>query len=149
MKHFIVLLVLILVGNSITFAQNSPMRMIISSGMGKSCTTGGVIIGYSPSIANKLWQGFWIPKNVTTGIKKENVSQTAASTITPNPANSVFTIVSNKEIENVLVYSITGEIFYRGNAKQIIVAGLSSDVYIVRVTYKDNTNDIHKLIISH
>lgn len=149
MRYFITLLFTAITLNSSAIAQQNRIHMTISSGMGKSCTVGGLVVGYSSGIPNKLWQGFWIPKNVTTTIKEDVLAESKYSTLMPNPATTHLSISTKKDIEYVSLYTTTGELIYSIQHSNIPVANLNSNVYIVRIVYKDNTIDTHKLVVSH
>lgn len=149
MRYFIMLLFTAITIHNHAISQQLPPRMIISSGIGKSCTVGGVMVGYSSGIPNRLWQGFWIPKNVTSSINEEISTDSKNSIVMPNPATTHVTISTKTDVEYISLYTNMGEFIYSTQETTITVATLIPNMYIVRVIYKDNTIDTHKLIVSH
>lgn len=73
-----------------------------------------------------------------------------SSTVYPNPMNDVLNINSSINIEEVIIYSVTGEVVYRMHGlkdKSIILTELNlvSGTYLVHIQFEEGT-EIHKLI---
>jgi hypothetical protein len=72
-----------------------------------------------------------------TTLGVENVSLEAAS-IYPNPSNGVFSILSQSKIEQVSIYTVTGNFVktIKSNTEKLFeinVEGLSTGVYLIEI----------------
>jgi hypothetical protein len=147
MKKLIFSLVLII---AIHFnAHSQQLRMVMGSGGEKNFTIGQTFVGHSTGSPNKLWQGFWVPKNTSTSINEEEFKMLKnISKIYPNPTSSFFNVESTEQIQTIQMHSITGETVYSGNLNYISVDNLPSNVYIVKVTHASGLVNFHKLVIT-
>ena len=71
--------------------------------------------------------------------------------IFPNPAKSHITIKSNKEIDSVSMYTITGsEIFSNKifSNDKLNVSNMNPGTYLLLIYYKDKTKESKKIIVS-
>ena len=54
--------------------------------------------------------------------------------ISPNPANDIITITSQEQLENIRIYTITGQCVLQAKQTDINVSALSAGIYIVTAT---------------
>lgn len=128
--------------------HSQTLRMVMGSGAGKNFTLGQTFVGYSSGNPNKLWQGFWVPKNVVSSIKEETFNSQSISKIYPNPASSFINIESNETIQSIQLYTLNGEVVYEGNTSQITLDNFASNLYIVKVIHSSGIINVHKLLIA-
>lgn len=124
------------------------LRMVMGSGAGKNFTLGQTFVGYSSGIPNKLWQGFWVPRNIATSINEETTVYPNISKLFPNPATSFINVESGEQIQSVQFYSVNGEILYENNNSQISLDNLVPNLYIVKITHTSGIVNFHKLVIT-
>lgn len=90
--------------------------------------------------------------NVVKDNEQKNVNVIFKSKLYPNPTQSTFNIETENEGEkSVTVYDITGKTIYSSvtTNKLIIITDLTTikGTYLVKIIYKDNSFDVHRLII--
>lgn len=90
--------------------------------------TGGQ--AYQAGVATGADVAFEADIVASTGINEIEVSTT---TIYPNPATNVLTIVTNEQIKLVSIYAITGELVKTYNEKTIDISNLTQGMYLVAV----------------
>jgi hypothetical protein len=130
-------------------AHSQHLRMVMGSGGGKNFTVGQTFVGYSTGSPNKLWQGFWVPKNISTSVNEETFKTVQnISKVYPNPASSFFNVESTEQIQTVQIHGIAGETVYDGSVTYISIDNLPSNVYIVKVTHASGLVNFHKLVIT-
>lgn len=69
-----------------------------------------------------------------------------SATLYPNPANNEITIVSDKQIKRVALFSLAGQRLETHFTNSIDVSHLKTGIYMTVITYLDNTTLIKKLI---
>lgn len=121
-------------------------RTVISSGAGWYSTVGQPTVGFSKGAPNFLWQGFWVPKNVVSGVTDFKMV-VPFSKVFPNPAAADITIETTKSISNVYVFDVNGNAvkYFSGNTSS--VTDLVTGIYSMRIKFTDNTVENHRLII--
>ena len=67
-------------------------------------------------------------------------------TVSPNPTNGIFSISSNKLIENVELHDMTGSIMGVFTDDQIDTSSYPDGMYLVKFLFKDETVSIKKLV---
>lgn len=139
----------LLFASSVMISANAQtLRMVMGSGAGKNFTLGQTFIGYSNGNPNKLWQGFWVPKNVISSVKEENYIFSSISRVYPNPAVSFVNIESTQPIESIQIYTLNGEFVYEGKNPEITLGNLTQNLYFVKVKHSSGIVNIHKLLIA-
>ncbi len=103
----------------------------------------------NPYLATIIWGGPDAQNNwPNMGLTKIEETKTE---IFPNPAKSHITIKSNKEIDSVSMYTITGsEIFSNKifSNDKLNVSNMNPGTYLVLIYYKDKTKESKKIIVS-
>lgn len=125
------------------------LRMVMGVAGGKNFTLGQTFVGYSSGNPNKLWQGFWVPKNVVSSINGEKIFKPILiSKVYPNPATVFFNVESAEPIQSVQVYTQSGQLVHDSNISQITLDNFIPSLYIVKVTHSSGTINIHKLLVT-
>ncbi|MBL7922194.1 MAG: T9SS type A sorting domain-containing protein [Bacteroidia bacterium] len=81
--------------------------------------------------------------NVTSIIETSNYS---SFSIFPNPANSILNINTELEISKMELFNIQGLLVKTANTKSIQIIDLPNGLYLVKVTFIDNSVVINKVI---
>jgi hypothetical protein len=83
-------------------------------------------------------------KDLPVGISEFNESRT---TIYPNPATNVLNVISEKEIRNVEIYNVQGQLVksISDNVNSIGISELNDGIYFVKI-YTENGTATHKFI---
>jgi hypothetical protein len=74
-------------------------------------------------------------------------SDTEAFTIMPNPASTEIYIISEGEVENVMIFNTIGDVVAKANESRVDVSSLPTGVYFVKATI-DGETVVKKLIIT-
>lgn len=139
---------------SCVFAINTnaqTMRMVMGIGGGNSQTVGQTFVGFSNGSPNKLWQGFWLPKNVTTSVSESPTfgnPPSLLSKVYPNPAFVDVNFKSTENISKIDIHSISGESVYSGSDVHLNLNNISSGTYIVKITHENGIVDFHRLFVT-
>ena len=81
---------------------------------------------------------------VITGIEEKT---TTRFSVYPNPAVDFINIDSDKEIANVSVTNLTGNLLIlKNNMTTVDVRNLNTGIYILTVTFADGSNSVRKII---
>jgi len=82
--------------------------------------------------------------DLAAGINENNESH---SVIYPNPATNVLNILSEKEIHNIEIYNVEGQLvkFISDNVNSIGISDLNNGVYFVKI-HTENGTATHKFI---
>jgi hypothetical protein len=140
---------LLMIGTLYTSSDAQTLRMVMGVAGGKNFTLGQTFVGYSKGNPNKLWQGFWVPRNVVSSLNEEkNNFVPSISKVYPNPATSFFNVESSEFIQTVQVYTQSGQLVHDGNVSQITLDNFIPSLYIVKVTHASGTINIHKLLVT-
>lgn len=140
---------LLMIGTLYTSSDAQTLRMVMGVAGGKNFTLGQTFVGYSNGNPNKLWQGFWVPRNVVSSINEEKIlTPILISRVYPNPAISFFNVESSEFIQSVQVYTQSGQLVHDGNISQITLDNFIPSLYIVKVTHASGTINIHKLLVT-
>jgi Peptide-N-glycosidase F, C terminal/Secretion system C-terminal sorting domain/Peptide-N-glycosidase F, N terminal len=68
-------------------------------------------------------------------------------TVSPNPVNDIATITTNGEtVKAVSVTNTLGQVVLTGNSNTINLSALQSGVYVVKVSFDNNTTGVQKII---
>lgn len=102
----------------------------------------------NPYLATVVWGGpdadnYWI-EMTTTEVEELN------SQVYPNPAKSKVTIQSNKNIESLSLYSMTGQSIFsqkKFNTYEFDVSAIEKGTYLLLIYYTDKTKESKKLVI--
>lgn len=145
---FVFLLSVIMCINS----HAQTMRMVMGIAGGKSHTLGQSVVGFSNGSPNKLWQGFWIPKGITTSVfeKAPIMDQPQSiSKVYPNPASSFVSFESSEPIASIeIIHGMTGQNMYNGIDPYIDLNNFAPTVYIIKITHTNGVINVHKLIVT-
>ncbi len=89
--------------------------------------------------AENLWPNMGLEENVP-----------AKTEVFPNPANSFLKIKSNKQIESVSLYTITGRLLFseiKLKDDSVDVSKYPDGTYILIVNYSDNSRESRKVLV--
>lgn len=82
--------------------------------------------------------------NCETGIEDE-LEVKKKTIFYPNPANNLITI--STDFEEAIIYNIFGSIIGKYKSPKIDISNLTTDIYILKFTYKNGETSSHKLAI--
>lgn len=102
----------------------------------------------NPYLATIIWGGPDAENRWPNMGLEENVP--AKTEVYPNPANSFLKIKSNKQIESVSLYTITGRILFsevKLNNDSLDVSKYPDGTYILVVNYSDNSRESRKVMV--
>ncbi|MBP5704006.1 MAG: glycoside hydrolase family 11 protein, partial [Paludibacteraceae bacterium] len=74
-------------------------------------------------------------------------SDTKAFSIMPNPASTEIYIISDGEVENVMIFSTIGDVVAKANESRVDVSSLPTGIYFVEATI-DGESVIKKLVVT-
>lgn len=68
--------------------------------------------------------------------------------LSPNPVKDILKISDNTIVESISIYNTSGQLIKEAgkNTKQISFLGLTSGVYLVKITTNDNSSKVYKVI---
>ena len=77
----------------------------------------------------------------------EDVEETVKVTVYPNPANLDGTLYLSESAKTIEILSLQGQLMRRSSASSIELRDIAAGSYIVRITTKDNEQQISKIVI--
>lgn len=84
----------------------------------------------------------------TTGLK-ESANQLAFS-VYPNPSNDIISISTTKNIAQINVFNLLGDLMINNlNSNQISIGDLSNGIYLLHVTDANGHSGVQKIVITH
>lgn len=127
-------------------AHAQTARTVISSGGGKNFTVGQTFVSFTKGNPNSLWQGFWVPTGVPTGVR-DFTPLVNFVRVFPNPATTQFSVESPSGIETLSIFDSRGNFVKSSNDKTVMVNDLATGIYSVQIKTSDNKTENHRLII--
>jgi hypothetical protein len=144
MRTSLLFAVLIAISSASAVAQTA--RTVISSGGGKNFTVGQNFVSYSKGNPNRLWQGFWLPKQVPVGVT-DFTPLIPFSKIYPNPASTQITVESQSLISTVSIFDSRGNFVKSFDGNTSSVNDLATGIYAIQVKTMDGKVENQRLVI--
>ena len=115
------------------------------------CEVGGGTGSIEYTCASMSWEGQKLTLgNLRNGEEITDAatySDTEAFTIMPNPASTEIYIISEGEVENVMIFNTIGDVVAKSNESKVDVSSLPTGVYFVKATI-DGESVVKKLIVT-
>lgn len=140
------LLIACIIAISSIGAMAQTPRTVISSGGNRQFTVGQTFVSYSKGNPNRLWQGFWLPVSVPTGVT-DFTPLVPFAKVYPNPASNNFNIESSTIITGGSIFDLQGNLVKEFTTQTVAVDDLNTGIYSVQIKTVDNKVEHHRLVI--